>query len=994
MRMIEFHRWLLVAVAVICCAGLSLAASNWPKELGMHRALVRVDRYAPAVTVRIPWRQTQLKGAVVTDASSGRIITNVVHIEMSRERGDIAFEPSCGAGDYHVYYRAQYPESPKPDDPWLEENGLTAGDIQAGDWSKLPKASFVSFEAYSSFDTFTAMERLATTAEVEKLLARNSDKQYLLFPEDRKNVIRVFDALPEHWARLGPASSFEGVGSRGEFYTYQVGVYAARMALEDLDVTFEDLKPEAGAGPSIPAAAMRCFNKRGVDWRGRPFTKVLYTEKERVRPLWMGVQIPRDVKPGIYVGAVSVNVKGVGPAQVSIRLHVNEEILDDAGDAEPWRHSRLRWLDSKIGASDQPIQPFTPVEVSGDTIRILGRELRLGPEGLPSEIRSFFTPDNLRVDAPGKALLAGPVRFVVEETGGATTPFSGGTLHFEKAMPGAATWRSSSQAGDLQLHLEGSLEFDGYGDLHLAVSSERTIAVRDIRLEVPLRREAVPYMMGLGVKGGFRPSQHQWKWDLTRLQDSAWLGDVNGGVRWQFLDEHYQRPLVGETMKPLVMPVSWSNGGAGGASMVEEGDDRVVLRVFCGPRTLQAGQTLRFDLTLLLTPFKTLDMATHWNTRYYHEAAKYPTPEDAASYGVNVVNVHQGNDLNPWINYPFLTVEPLKKYVKSMHEKGIKTKIYYTVRELSTRVVEMWALQSLDAEIFLPGPKGAGHAWMQDHLRAGSYTPAWTAALPDGEIDTSINTNALSRWHNYYLEGLSWLMRNIGIDGLYLDGIGYNRDVFKRARRIMDEVRPGSLIDWHNGNEFQPKYGMASPANLYMEFFPYVNRVWFGEMFDYGGAPDYYLIEMSGIPFGVMGEMINGNAFYGPLYGMTSRQGWSWGINDPRSMLRMWDQFGIKQSMMIGYWVPTCPVKVNHPAVRATVYRNDQRSLVALANWSDKPVSVELKIDYAALGLDPQKAQARTIAVAGIQPDAVFAPADPVTIGPNQGVQVILEAKP
>jgi hypothetical protein len=32
----------------------------------------------------------------------------------------------------------------------------------------------------------------------------------------------------------------------------------------------------------------------------------------------------------------------------------------------------------------------------------------------------------------------------------------------------------------------------------------------------------------------------------------------------------------------------------------------------------------------------------------------------------------------------------------------------------------------------------------------------------------------LSRWHNFYVEGLRFLMERTGIDGLYLDGIGYD----------------------------------------------------------------------------------------------------------------------------------------------------------------------------------------------------------------------------
>ncbi len=965
--------------------------SKWPREFGAHRAVVHVDRYVPAVLAKIPWRQVKTKGAVVVDAASGKAVPNMVHIELTPEQGQIAFEPFTGPGDYYVYYRAPYPEDPKPDDAWRERNNLTQEQLSDSDgpWRKLPPARFIGFQDENSYEAFTCMERVASKAEIEKMLAKHSESPYLLFPEDRKNPIRRFDAIPEHWARLGPSDTFEGLASRNEFYTYQIGVYAARMTLEDLDITFGDLKSKSGA--AIPASAMRCFNKGGVDWKGQHFTRVTLTEKEKVRPLWIGIQIPRDAKPGLYTGEVTVTVKGVGPSKLNMQLHVDDQVLEDSGDADLWRHARLRWLDSTIALDDEPTQPYTPVTVQGLTIGCLGRDLTLGEAGLPAMVNSYFAPANFTVTKQAKPLLAGPIELIVEDTGGQAKPFSGGATKVTSQTAARATWESNSEQGDLKLHCEGLMEFDGYAELKLAVTATKTTSLNDVRLVAPLRREAVPYMMGLGVKGGFRPGQHQWTWDAKKLQDSVWLGDVNGGMRFQLLDDKYERPLVGETFKALAMPASWQNEGRGGVRIAEEGEDRVVLRALSGARTIQAGQTLHFDVTLLITPFKTLDMPTHWASRYYQESAKYPTPEDAEKWGVNVVNVHQGNDLNPWINYPFLTVDAMKKYVQSMHAKNIKTKIYYTVRELSTRVVEMWALRSLDGEIFLGGTGGGGELFMQDHLVTG-YTPAWTAVLPDGSLDTSISTNALSRWHNYYLEGLSWLMKNIEIDGLYLDGIGYNRDVFKRARKIMDRTRPGSLIDWHNGNEFQPKYGMTSPANQYMEFFPYVNRLWFGEMFDYGESPEFYLIELSGIPFGVMGEMINGNAQYGPVYGMNSRMGWSWGVNDPKSLWKMWDQFGIKDSEMLGYWNPKCPVKPDHPRVRATVYRKPGSALIAMANWADTPVQCRLAIDFKALGIDPGKARLRSIAVEGIQPDAIFKPTDAIPIGPGHSWQLILES--
>ena len=48
-------------------------------------------------------------------------------------------------------------------------------------------------------------------------------------------------------------------------------------------------------------------------------------------------------------------------------------MLEDAGDSELWRHSRLRWLNSTIAIDDEVFGPYTPVGIDGQTVKVLGR---------------------------------------------------------------------------------------------------------------------------------------------------------------------------------------------------------------------------------------------------------------------------------------------------------------------------------------------------------------------------------------------------------------------------------------------------------------------------------------------------------------------------------------------------------------------------------------------------------------------------------------------
>jgi len=171
--------------------------------------------------------------------------------------------------------------------------------------------------------------------------------------------------------------------------------------------------------------------------------------------------------------------------------------------------------------------------------------------------------------------------------------------------------------------------------------------------------------------------------------------------------------------------------------------------------------------------------------------------------------------------------------------------------------------------------------------------PAWHQPFGGGLWDASIATTGLSRWHNYYLEGMGWLIRNVGVDGLYLDGIGYDREIMKRLRKVMDRARPGCLIDFHCGNHYAPEYGLNNIVNQHLEHLPYIDSLWLGEGFNYDEAPEYWLVELSGLPFGLYGEMLGvGNPWRGMVYGMSNRL--PYGGGDPRGLWKVWDSFGIQ----------------------------------------------------------------------------------------------------
>jgi len=493
---------------------------------------------------------------------------------------------------------------------------------------------------------------------------------------------------------------------------------------------------------------------------------------------------------------------------------------------------------------------------------------------------------------------------------------------------------------------------------------------------------AAEYMLGLGQKGGKRPAEIDWTWNVENHQEGAWLGGINKGLQYVLRDDSYVRPLNTNFYRnqPLVMPTSWFNEGGGGIRITEEpGGGAVTALNYSGPRTLAAGDTLHFNVRFLITPFKPIDTAAHFNTRFVHQ---YVPVDSVKAWGGTVVNIHHANEINPYINYPFFNLDQQAEYIDEAHDLGIKFKLYYTIRELTYKAHELFALRSLGDEILNDG-EGGGHSWLQEHLK-DNYHSAWHAFRVD---DAAILNKGTSRWTNYYIAGLAWLARNQHIDGLYLDDIAFSRETVKRLVTVLHEHRDEVIIDLHSANQFNERDGFINSAMLYMEHFPYISRLWFGEYFDYDQGPDYWMTEVAGLPFGLMGEMLQdgGHPYRGMLYGMTARK---YGEVDPRPVWAMMNDFGIAESDMLGYWLDDAPVQTDHPQVLATTYARPNAVLIALASWSETDEVIDLTVDLEALGLE-EGVRAHSPSVEGLQ-EASDVNLSAVKVGAGMGIFLML----
>lgn len=960
---------------------------KWDADsLGNHRAVITVSGNEPVAKARILWRRHDTnvgeKEILLIDAGSGDRVKNIYTPEISSEACTIYFEHKPGHRVYYLYYQPYRNEG----SVYYRKDHYPARTQTAGkDWLRTVKSTsrfaagrLAKLEPITPFNSFSPMEIAATASETDSLVAAYPHLDYFVFPEDRQHPIKMKYNLPLRWIRSGPKDLFTGQADRGEYYAFQLGIYPLKKDLENVKLKFSSLKD--GRGHTVPDTLFSCINTEGISYAGEPVQFTVNVPRKHVQALWCYIQLPENSPAGSYAGTITLTARGVPSTEIPFRLDISNKTAINHGIDEPWKMTRLPWLNSTLAQENTVVEPYIPLKINDGNIDFLGRRIAVGPTGLPRQIQTFFSLEMTGITEEANNLLAEPVHFHFLDRDNKDIGFQHSRLTFTKETPGTVEWHVKNTSASLEADISGHLEFDGFLAYRVRVTALDDIRLNNVELHIPLQPEMAQYFMGLGYKGGYRPDSIDWRWDVAhKNQDGGWIGTVNTGLQFSLRDQHYSRPLNTNfyLMKPLVLPASWGNDNKGGIQIGKKGKS-VLVNAYSGPRDLKKGDTLYYDFHLLITPFHPLYTDWHWEHRYFHD---YKAADSVKAAGANVVNIHQGKYPNPYINYPFIAWRQLRDYIDSAHREGISVKIYNTIRELANRAYELYPLKSLGNEIFSPG-KGGGYSWLQEHLDsnyiAGWYTPATN--------DAAIVNGGESRWHNYYIEGLNWLVKNTGIDGLYLDDVAYDRVTMKRVKRMLTQDGHPGIIDLHSANQYNKSDGWNNSANLYMSLFPYLNRLWFGEYFDYNNnGPDFFLTEVSGIPFGLMGEMLQdgGNRWRGMLYGMTNRYPWTAG--DPRPVWKVWKDFGIAGSRMIGYWVPDCPVKTDNPDVLATVYKQEGRVLVSMASWAATDTVVHLKIDWKALGINPSEATITAPPVAGFQPEGVFRAEEAIPVKENEG---------
>ncbi len=631
-------------------------AGNWKfNDRGNHRAVVDVAEAAEAVTADIPWRRRddhpEEKAVLVYYAPTDQAVERVLVLENQRESGRIVFDATAGAGEYHIYFLpyqepthwagdpgTYFPPRETKDTAWREKARSNA--------AQFPQARLVAIESKSAFDSMYPMEVPMTGAEMADFLKQHTADEYLVFPEDRSRPIRMRDELPYLWLNRDLAAGFSGTARPGEIYAFQLGVYAKEKNLEDVNLAFSELS--AGTSVRIPADEFECINLVGVSPLGERFTKKVDVPQGEVQPLWILVRVPEEAQ-GEFKGKITISGKNFAEKTIPVSLNVAGEPAVHGGVADLDSMARLSWLNSTLGLEPTLLPGFEPLTRDGNQIRLLDRQLVFGDTGLPESIVSR------RIE-----LLARPITLDVTVNGKIQEfrPTAPPEFTTERADQISFTSRSESELFTRTTSVR--TEFDGAVFFVVELQAgDRPVKVDDIALKLPLRRETVPYLMGMGQRGGRSPESLLWRWKDAG-NSLLWQGDVHAGIQLKLERDHETWGDSGEMNGTVhaAPPLSWDNNGRGEVRVARVSDEIVLTDVTTKERTLNAGEKLEFHFRLLITPFKRIT-SDFWNYRWQSQWGG----SGDADFNMALLFHGDASCGNSFINYPFLELDQMKRWI-------------------------------------------------------------------------------------------------------------------------------------------------------------------------------------------------------------------------------------------------------------------------------------------------------------------------------------------
>ena len=431
------------------------------------------------------------------------------------------------------------------------------------------------------------------------------------------------------------------------------------------------------------------------------------------------------------------------------------------------------WWNTTRGSIEKVIAPWTPVTLKNGVFGIWGREMEIGPAGLPA-----------RVTTQGQDILAGPGRLEATLADGQKVVAEGVEMKTLFDKDHRKIVEVSSRLGDLDIKSEVRTEFDGMYKVTMTLTPRQPVTLKDLRVVLPYRESMGNYIHAVtaeirsGYWYGYTPKGEGRVWASTDLNDKTmkvgsfipyvWLGSTKGGLCW-FADS--DEGWIPNDKVPAIE-----------IQRNREAQVDLVLNLISEETTLDAPRTITFALQA--SPVK--EMPSGWR------GFNWWTGDTFKQYA------HEQNMI--FASTPFVVpeyAEQAKKMVEAQH-KGGRPAVPYFIH--SALLPGQW----------IPELKDLQDEWTSNFNSYGAKSLVYEGSLND-----------------YMIHNWSKWAEEFGIDGYYIDnmvpmqcdkveaGRGYRlpdgriqpafqmfgtREYFLRSRAAFLEQNPKSMIVLHMTN--------------------------------------------------------------------------------------------------------------------------------------------------------------------------------------------------
>jgi hypothetical protein len=236
-------------------------------------------------------------------------------------------------------------------------------------------------------------------------------------------------------------------------------------------------------------------------------------------------------------------------------------------------------------------------------------------------------------------------------------------------------------------------------------------------------------------------------------------------------------------------------------------------------------------------------------------------------------------------------------------------------------------------------------------------------------------------WTDFYVWGWTRLIREDGVNGMYLDGtywpatclnphhahanlapdgavrptvpIRAAREFMKRLVRATRAVDPTFFLLGHGNGPFTghfldyamsgENFWVAPPGfEVPLDYWRVVySRQW--------GAPmEFYTGPVVAEPYAIPLALLHGVGVWGRTYGPLFLS-YKWPILD------VWERYGMEEAEFVGYWRGSPLVSSSSPDVKVSYHVKPASVLLAIASPKREPAEATISVDLAGLGLDPAK---------------------------------------